>query len=105
MYAFPGRAVAYRSGVIAVHGLLYATTAGAAGSPSNCSPYCGTIFSLTTSGNEKTLYSFKGESSSQTPEGGLIDVNGTFYGTTLRGGDDRQKYGGNGTVFAFTSKT
>jgi hypothetical protein len=88
-----------------VHGVLYGTTAGAAGSTSDCQPYCGTIFSLTTSGNEKTLYTFKGESSSYTAQTGLIDLNGTFYGTTLRGGDDKQKYGGDGTVFAFTRKT
>jgi uncharacterized repeat protein (TIGR03803 family) len=105
VYAFPGRTVAYPSSVIAVHGVLYGTTAGAAGSTSDCQPYCGTIFSLTTSGNEKTLYTFKGESSSYTAQTGLIDLNGTFYGTTLRGGDDKQKYGGDGTVFAFTRKT
>lgn len=105
VYAFPGRTVAYPSGVIALRGLLYGTTAGAAGSTSNCAPYCGTIFSLTTSGHEKTLYTFKGESSSYTAEGGLLDLNGAFYGTTLRGGDDKQKYGGDGTVFAFTPKT
>ncbi|HEY1869176.1 MAG TPA: choice-of-anchor tandem repeat GloVer-containing protein [Candidatus Cybelea sp.] len=57
----------------------------------------GTIFSVTTTGKEKVLYSFGNGSDGNTPYAGLIAVNGTLYGTTTYGGAS-----GNGTVFAFT---
>lgn len=52
----------------------------------------GTIYSVSTSGREKTLYDFEDEYPS-----GLLYVKGVLYGTTLSGG----AYG-QGTVFAFT---
>ena len=45
--------------------------------------------------NEKVLHSFGSGTDGVEPEVGLIDVNGTLYGTTLAGG----AYG-HGTVFA-----
>jgi uncharacterized repeat protein (TIGR03803 family) len=44
------------------------------------------------------LYSFKSPPDGSTPYAGLIDLNGTLYGTTQYGGA-----GGNGTVFKVTT--
>jgi uncharacterized repeat protein (TIGR03803 family) len=59
------------------------------------------VFSLSTSGREKLLYSFNGKGSSSRngaqPVGGLVAVNHTLYGQTLRGGEN-----GGGTVFSIT---
>jgi uncharacterized repeat protein (TIGR03803 family) len=78
-----------------VNGTLYGTTSsgGAYG--------YGTVFSITLSGHETVLYSFSGPPSGgfdgAHPESGVIDVNGTLYGTTYLGGAD-----GTGTVYSIT---
>ncbi len=46
----------------------------------------GTVFTISTSGKENVLYSFSGGSDGVWPEGTLINVNGTLYGTTYAGG-------------------
>lgn len=76
--------------LIDVNGTLYGTTLGG-GAGRNCSPEggisgCGTVFSVTPSGVEKIVYSFKGAADGQYPQAGLINVGGTFYGTTRAGG-------------------
>jgi uncharacterized repeat protein (TIGR03803 family) len=79
-----------------VNGTLYGTTVN--GGVYSCSPYsgCGTVFSITPSGKETVLYSFKGgPEDGANPDAGLIDVNGTLYGTTYGGG-------AHGTVFSIT---
>jgi uncharacterized repeat protein (TIGR03803 family) len=77
-----------------VNGTLYGTTQGGG-------PYeCGTIFSITLSGYETVLYSFPSSGHGKDgcfPDSGLIDVNGTLYGTNSSGG----AYLG-GTVFSIT---
>jgi uncharacterized repeat protein (TIGR03803 family) len=55
----------------------------------------GTIFKVTTSGVETVLYRFKGGADGANPEGGLLEVNGTLYGTTYAGGSSQD-----GTVFS-----
>jgi uncharacterized repeat protein (TIGR03803 family) len=75
-----------------VRGKLYGTTSleGAYGK--------GTVFRMSLTGtDEKVLHSFGHGSDGTMPLAGLIDVNGTLYGTTSAGG----KYG-DGTVFALT---
>lgn len=78
-----------------VNGTLYGMTSvgGAKGD--------GTVFSITTSGKESVLHSFHGyfgaHHDGEGPIGGLIDVGGRLYGTTVLGG----AYG-NGTLFAIT---
>jgi uncharacterized repeat protein (TIGR03803 family) len=62
---------------------------------------CGTVFSLTTSGIETVLHSFKGGDGSK-PDSHLLDVNGTLYGTTAKGGASCDIIGGCGTVFSIT---
>ena len=55
------------------------------------------VFSLTKTGRENVLHSFAGGHDGANPMGGLIDVNGTFYGTTAKGGTSND-----GTVFTIT---
>lgn len=74
-----------------VNGVLYGTTT-RAGTRNG-----GTVFSITTSGAEQILYSFKRIPDGTYPRAGLIDVNGTLYGTTSNGGDRR------GTVFSVST--
>jgi|SRR5580700_99125 uncharacterized repeat protein (TIGR03803 family) len=67
-----------------VNGTLYGTTISGGGT--GCSGNgCGTVYTITTSGKEKVLYRFGG-SDGANPAAGLIDVNGTLYGTTIHGG-------------------
>jgi hypothetical protein len=49
---------------------------------------CGTIFTITTAGVEKVIYSFKGGSKDGwTPFSSLVrDFSGNLYGTTHHGG-------------------
>jgi uncharacterized repeat protein (TIGR03803 family) len=85
------------NGLIDVKGRLYGTTS--LGGDVPCYEFgCGTVYSVTTSGVEKVLYSFGLSSDGEYPHGNLIDVNGTLYGTTTSGGSS-----GNGTVFAITT--
>lgn len=99
LYTFKGNTdgAAPDAGVIAFGSMLYGTTN--AGGGSGCSPSggCGTAFKITTAGSESTLYAFKGDPDGDSPEASLLDVSGTFYGTTLAGGAN-----GDGTVFTLT---
>jgi uncharacterized repeat protein (TIGR03803 family) len=88
------------------NGKLYGTTQlGGGGGGSLCGssdPGCGTIFSVSTSGTEKVLYSFTDASDGAYPDGGLIDVNGTLYGMAGRGGG-KLCSGGCGTIFGLST--
>jgi uncharacterized repeat protein (TIGR03803 family) len=80
-------------GLIAVNGVLYGTTS--EGGASND----GTIFEIGYSGEEQVLYSFKGGTTDGArPFGGLVDLNGTIYGTTSSGGAQNK-----GTIFALAA--
>ena len=82
-------------GLINVNGTLYGTTeyGGEYGA--------GTIFKITPSGAYSQLYSFgRTPTDGKYPTGGLINVNGTLYGTTQKGGSN-----GSGTIFAFLKKS
>jgi uncharacterized repeat protein (TIGR03803 family) len=97
LYSFkgaPGDGLFPYAGLLNAKGTLYgATYEGGAN-------YDGTVFSITTSGAETVLYSFKGGSGDgEDPEAGLINVKGTLYGTTYEGGGAA----GGGTVFAVTT--
>jgi uncharacterized repeat protein (TIGR03803 family) len=103
LHSFPdgsGDGILPLAGLLNVNGTLYgATSAGGA----NCgsSGGCGMVFKITKSGTETTLYGFKGDKFGSNdgyyPDAGLVNVNGTLYGTTRAGGAT-----GNGTVFAIT---
>ena len=65
----------------------------------------GTIFSLTTSGQEAVLHNFSGKEDGLQPTAGLTRLNGTFYGTTANGGTGcpGSFYHGCGTVYRLSS--
>lgn len=88
------------SGLVDVNGTLYGTTP-RGGSGTKCessSSGCGTVFKISNAGKESVVYSFQGGQDGSYPAGGLVDVNGTLYGTTSGGGS---YYGG--TVFSVTT--
>jgi uncharacterized repeat protein (TIGR03803 family) len=87
-------------GLVERNGELYGTTGyGGAG---GCTSGCGTVFKLSKSGAEKWLFSFN-SSDGYAPQGDLVDVDGTIYGTTLEGGRlGSECYEGCGTVFKVT---
>jgi uncharacterized repeat protein (TIGR03803 family) len=78
-----------------VKGAIYGTTVYGG----SCYGYgfCGTVFSITTSGTETVLHSFGGPGDGIYPYAALLDVKGTLYGTTYGGGAN-----GDGTVFSLT---
>ncbi|MFY9884527.1 MAG: choice-of-anchor tandem repeat GloVer-containing protein [Candidatus Cybelea sp.] len=82
--------------LINVKGTLYGTTTQGG---EDCIPGCGTVFSITTGGKEKVLHSFGRGHDGSRPGAGLIDVDGTLYGTTSRGGVHNR-----GTVFSITTE-
>lgn len=88
LYSFGGGGAdgAYPNGsLIDVNGTLYGTTMGGGGGCGS-SDGCGTVFSISTTGMETVLHSFDNKSDGRLPSAGLIDVNGTLYGTTAGGG-------------------
>jgi uncharacterized repeat protein (TIGR03803 family) len=97
LYAFSGQgdgAVPYAGLIRDANGTLYGTTA-ARGAYNY-----GTVFKLSTTGQETTLHSFTGGSDGESPRAPVIrDAKGNLYGTTLA-----QANGGSGTVFKL-SKT
>jgi uncharacterized repeat protein (TIGR03803 family) len=87
-----------------VNGMLYGTTAYGGKNDS------GTVFSMTLDGKEKVLHSFDStyfytRSGGAVPKAGLIDVNGTLYGTAALGGNTPDCETGDacGTVFSITT--
>jgi uncharacterized repeat protein (TIGR03803 family) len=95
--------------LVNVNGILYGTTA-SGGSGSSCgSSGCGTVFSITTSGKETVLYSFKGAPDGAYPAAPLLSVNNILYSTTAAGGSAQgsscSSSGGRGcgTVFSITT--
>lgn len=111
LYTFSGSSdgALPEGGLIDVHGTLYGTTEYGGGLTGRCkSVYglgCGTVYAITPQGKEKILHSFQGGSDGARPLAGLIDVNGTLYGTTSWGGGKgcHSKPGGCGTVFSIST--
>jgi len=83
------------AGLTSVDGTLYGTTGNGGAYNSGIG---GTVFSITTGGTEKVLHSFGGGTDGSGPAAGLIDVNGTLYGTM--GADGTYNAG---TVFSITT--
>jgi uncharacterized repeat protein (TIGR03803 family) len=96
-------------GLIAVNGVLYGTTF--TGGKGTCflGSGCGIVYSVTTSGVETVLYRFDSVADGQNPRAGLLEVNGTLYGTTEWGGGGTCEFGtskrfyGCGTVFSLSA--
>jgi len=93
------------AGLLNVNGTLFGTTL--LGGTERCYSSnlgCGTVYSISTSGNEKVLYSFKNSPDGSQPSSGLIEVKGKLYGTTFAGGSGgcgNSKYGC-GVVYSVT---
>jgi uncharacterized repeat protein (TIGR03803 family) len=91
------------AGLIGVNGTLYGTTPdGGENCEGSFTFGCGTVFAVTTSGQETVLHSFGGAGDGDEPSAGLINVKGTLYGTTILGGANCGSGDGCGTVFAIT---
>lgn len=84
-------------GLIDLQGALYGTTV----SGGNPNVAAGTFFRVTRSGKETRLYAFQGAPDGANPEGNLVAVKDTLYGTTASGGGIGSK-ANNGTVFSVT---
>lgn len=99
LYAFKGSpdGASPLAGLLAFKGKLYGTTLN--GSKNYCSASCGgnhcylgcgTVFSITDAGKERVVYNFRGGFSNSGdgawPYATLINLKGTFYGTTGGGG-------------------
>jgi uncharacterized repeat protein (TIGR03803 family) len=82
--------------LLKANGALYGTTQRGGNSPSGKD--CGTVFRISPKGHMQVLHVFGKWPDGCRPEGPLLDVNGTFYGTTLYGGE-----GSNGTVYSITA--
>jgi uncharacterized repeat protein (TIGR03803 family) len=97
LYSFAGSpdGSSPNAGLIDVNGTLYGTTVKGGAYCPDSGGGCGTVFSLTTGGTEQVLHSFAGKPDGELPYAGLIEVDGTLYGTTKNGGTYQQ-----GTVFA-----
>jgi uncharacterized repeat protein (TIGR03803 family) len=85
------------AGLLNVNGTLYGTTLRGGGTGCQLKGGCGMAFTITPSGTETVLHSFKGKPDGGSPRAALINVNGTFYGTTETGGTYKE-----GTVFSIT---
>jgi uncharacterized repeat protein (TIGR03803 family) len=78
------------SRLVAINGTLYGTTArGGAHKCPSVGAGCGTVFAVTPSGKEHLLHSFSAGKDGALPLAGLVDDNGTLYGTTYAGGVGR----------------
>jgi uncharacterized repeat protein (TIGR03803 family) len=92
-----------QAGLIYVNGTLYGTTSAGGGSGE------GTVFSLDLkTGTETVLHAFGNSPDGASPQAGLVDVNGTLYGTTYSGGANecfKFESDGCGTVFSIDLKT
>jgi uncharacterized repeat protein (TIGR03803 family) len=84
------------AGLIQVGATLYGTTSYGGGSSSQHG--YGTVFSITPSGQESVLYTFKGGADGAFPAAGLVELNGWLYGTTAGNGVYGSQYG-YGTAF------
>lgn len=90
------------AGLTDVGDMLYGVTTGGGNAQCPPGPFCGTVFGVTTSGQEQVVYKFKGGTDGDRPMGKLLNVYGTLYGTTSRGGRGCKKLGC-GTVFSVST--
>lgn len=90
-------------GLLNISGTLYGTAEfGGTGASPECRSGCGIVYSIkgSSSGSFAVLYSFGGNTAKDgsIPTTGLINVNGTMYGTTYGGGANSA-----GTIFSITT--
>jgi|HubBroStandDraft_6_1064221.scaffolds.fasta_scaffold00001_140 uncharacterized repeat protein (TIGR03803 family) len=85
------------AGLTLLNGQLFGTTS-SAGALRH-----GTVYTVSTSGQERVLYGFMGGSDGEAPEAGLTALTGRLYGTTLYGGGTGCGGAGCGTVYWLTT--
>jgi uncharacterized repeat protein (TIGR03803 family) len=93
------------AGLLNVNDALYGTTYIGGGTGCYGGAGCGTIFKVAMSGKETALHSFGVNSGDGTnPDAGLVNVEGTLYGTTVYGGPHCSKSSpqGCGTIFSLS---
>ncbi|MGB6519222.1 MAG: choice-of-anchor tandem repeat GloVer-containing protein [Candidatus Cybelea sp.] len=105
LYRFAGGSDGFfpYAGLLALNGTLYGTTSDGGGVPCKRHGSCGTVFSLSLSGQERVLHRFSGSPDGAVPSTNLIAVNGALYGTTSNGGSLRggcARNHGCGVIFA-----
>lgn len=103
LYSFAGGSDGKRPAarLLYENGVYYGTTT--AGGGSGCGGVgCGIVFAITQSGTESILHTFAGGSDGANPTSRLVDVGGTFYGTTTLGGGSGCGGQGCGTVYSIT---
>jgi uncharacterized repeat protein (TIGR03803 family) len=90
------------SGLTWFHGAFYGTTA--LGGSGGCFPYssCGTIFRITTSGQEMIVHTFRGDDGYEPWGGRLLTMGGALFGETYAGGAKCEAGNGCGTVFEYS---
>jgi uncharacterized repeat protein (TIGR03803 family) len=90
-HGYPDGAVPYAA-LTAYHGELYGTTAYGGDAGRACTGGgivgCGTVFTVSPSGEERVLYRFKGTPDGKNPWSSFIFADGLLVGTTLSGGAD-----------------
>jgi uncharacterized repeat protein (TIGR03803 family) len=107
-FQYNGDAINPEGALLNVGGTLYGTSIDGGANTCGSAPVgCGAVFKITLKGKETVLYSFGGKPDGEWPEAGLINVNGTLYGTTFSGGYGKkcrgEGYGnGCGTIFKMT---
>jgi uncharacterized repeat protein (TIGR03803 family) len=104
LYSFKGGAGTFEpnAGLVFFRGQLFGTTA--FGGEGCISHGCGTVFSVTPEGIERTVYLFKGPPDGEWPHGRLTLLGGRLYGETYRGGNcDRNGAVGCGALFSVTA--
>jgi uncharacterized repeat protein (TIGR03803 family) len=97
-------------GMVRIGSLLYGTTYAGGGHTGCETGYtCGTLFSITVSGDEKVLHAFSGiGGDGGNPSGALIEISDRIYGTTEFGGlascnKSKTADEGCGTVYSMTT--
>lgn len=79
-------------------GILCGTTFFVGNNCTGSNASCGVVFNITTASKETVLYRFGGSPDGAWPHGGLLNVDGTLYGTTQFGGAH-----GHGTIYSITT--
>jgi uncharacterized repeat protein (TIGR03803 family) len=99
-FATPRNGIIPAGSLLVAGSTLYGTTNFGGGASKSCYPGngCGTVFQFTASNDYSDLFRFKGLATGTRPYSGMIDVNGTLYGTTQTGGKRNE-----GTVFSLTT--
>ncbi len=104
LYSFKGGSgdgAVPEEGLTNLRGTLYGTTISGGNVGSGACRDCGTMFSITTSGQGKVRYFFASKSDDGIgPNSRLVFVGGKFYGTTSSGGIGNVT--GNGAIFSVT---